>query len=253
MATYPFNPTGTLAQAPAENHTVVAAAGSNMSYIVPRAAPFFRSSIKIRNITGVPAGSQATAPLLVEGVDYIVTHRFEEACLGTGKQIYGSISFLNRNFAGQVRIDPYQTLGGNWVYDDYSYVEALTNSLYSIRTVQWTQIVQYPAAFPPIVHDHEMDDLQGMSEVVAAIENLITAVNASGASIVSVSALLNQHLSDAGTHTKAQVGLSNVDNFALATQANVQVANPIINNAFMSPLRTFQMLEFLKANGYFNP
>lgn len=253
MATYPFNPTGTLAQAPAENHTVVAAAGTNISYIVPRAAPFFRSSIKIRNITGVPAGSQAAAPLLVEGVDYIVTHRFEEACLGTGKQIYGSISFLNRNFAGQVRIDPYQTLGGNWVYDDYSYVEVLTNSLYSIRTVQWTQIVQYPVAFPPIVHDHEMDDLQGMSEVVAAIENLIIAVNTSGASIASVSALLNQHLSGAGTHTKAQVGLGNVDNFALATQGQVQVANPIVNNAFMSPLRTFQMLEYLKANGYFKP
>ncbi len=253
MATYPFNPTGTLAKAPAENHTVVAATGTNMSYIVPRAAPFFRSSIKIRNITGVPAGSQAAAPLLVEGVDYIVTHRFEEACLGTGKQIYGSISFLNRNFSGQVRIDPYQTLGGNWVYDDYSYVETLTNSLYSIRTVQWTQIVQYPVAFPPIVHDHEMDDLQGMSEVVAAIENLIIAVNASGASVASVSALLNQHLSGAGTHTKAQVGLGKVDNFALATQGQVQVANPIVNNAFMSPLRTFQMLEYLKANGYFNP
>lgn len=253
MATYPFNPTGTLAQVPAENHTVVAAVGSNMSYIVPRAAPFFRSSIKIRNITGVPAAGQAAAPLLVEGVDYIVTHRFEEACLGTGKQIYGSISFLNRNFAGQVRIDPYQTLGGNWVYDDYSYVEVLTNSIYAIRTVQWTQIVQYPVAFPPIVHDHELDDTMGMSEVVAAIENLIAAINTSGASLVSVTALLNQHLSVNGTHTKAQVGLGNVDNFALASQAQVQVANPIVNNAFMSPLRTFQMLEYLKANGYFNP
>lgn len=253
MATYPFNPTGTLAQAPAEIHTVVAAVGPNMSFIVPRAAPFFRSSIKIRNITGVPAANQASAPLLVEGVDYIVTHRFEEACLGTGKQIYGSISFLNRNFAGQVRIDPYQTLGGNWVYDDYSYVETLTNSLYSIRTVQWTQIVQYPAAFPPIVHDHEMDDLVGMSQVVAAIQDLITAINTSGANVASVAALLNQHLSAAGTHTKAQVGLGNVDNFALAQANQVQVLNPVVNNAFMSPLRTFQMLEFLKANGYFNP
>ncbi len=252
MATYPFNPTGTLAQAPAENHTVVAAVGTNMSFIVPRAAPYFRSSIKIRNITGLAPANHATAPLLVEGVDYIVTHRFEEACLGTGKQIYGSISFLNRNFAGQVRIDPYQTLGGNWVYDDYSYVETLTNSLYAIRTVQWTQIVQYPVAFPPIVHDHEMDDLMGMSQVVTAIENLITAINTSGANIASVSALLNQHLSSAGTHTKAQVGLGNVDNFALATAGQVQVSNPVVNNAFMSPLRTFQMLEFLKANGYFN-
>lgn len=236
---YPFDPTGLAASnlAPAEIHTVTAAQGANLSFIVPRAAPFFGASIKVRN------GTLPNSPLMVQGVDYILTHRFEEASINTSKQVYGSIAFLNRNFTGNVRIDPYQTVGGNWTLDDYSIVEQLTNNLYSIRTVLWTQVVQYPVAFPPYNHDHDADDLVGMAAVVSKLNDLLVAIGASGPAVSALNTLMQQHLLGSNAHTKAQVGLDQVANYPPASQA--QALQGTSNASYMTPLRVAQFLASL--------
>lgn len=193
------------------------------SFIVPRGAPFFHTGLVVKT------GPAPTDPTLTEGVDYQLTHKFVEASQYLSKPIYGSINFVDRNYTGTVYIT-YQSLGGAYTLADYSIVEALTRSLYNLRTVTWTQIVGLPAAFPPLPHPHDTADLTGMADVVVAIQALVTAINANGANIGSLSAAFANHLTQLGSHSKAQVGLSNVPNWGEATQADIdnQVANKIV-------------------------
>lgn len=244
--TYPFDPTGLAStnKITGEIHTVIAASGPNLSFIVPRGAPFFSNNNLV-----IRKGPNSNSPLAIEGTDYILTHRFEAACIQTSKNIYGSIAFLNRTFTGQVRID-YQTVGGEWTIADHSAVETLTESLYKIRTILWDQVVLYPHAFPPYDHDHDADDIKGMSHVEAAINALTAAIMQIGTDpensvIAAAKALLLDHISNTGTtkHNKQQVGLSLVENYSIATKPVAEAG--AANDKYMTPLRVREQITAL--------
>lgn len=225
--TYAFDPSG---MSPAnliqnENHSVSAAAGKNLSFIIPRAAPFFRDNFQIVRVNG------AVETPLVEGVDYVFALRYMEASIQTSKQVYGGVAFLNRNFAGSVRIKQYRTIGGTWVLDDYTATEQLTDSLYSVRTVYWDQLVTYPIAFPPYNHDHTMDDATGLLSLINKLEELRTTIASNPAT--AALAQLALHASSANAHTPAQVGLGNLNNYATATP--VQTAQGLRSDLFVTP------------------
>lgn len=199
------------------------------SFIVPRAAPYFKTGLIIRT------GPAPTDPLLIEGTDYILTHRFVEASQFLEKQIYGSINFVDRNYTGTVYIT-YQSLGGAYTLADYNIVESLTRSLYNLRTVTWTQIVGLIAAFPPKPHPHDTADLTGMADVVTTLQSLISAINANGSNLGSLTSAFMNHLTQLGAHNPAQVGLGNVPNWQPATQADIlaQVSNKFVSPAMLA-------------------
>lgn len=205
----------------------------NANFIVPRAAPFFKVGLILRT------GAANNDPVLVEGVDYILTHPFIEASLILNKLIYGSIMFLDRQYSGDVYLT-YQTLGGGYTLDDYDIVESLTNSLYNIRLVSWTQIEGLPVSYPGLPHTHNnYADMVGLSDVVDQLVLLVTAANVSGGNLNSLMMSFSQHLNAVMSHTKAQVGLSLVPNFPSAT---LQDLNTRSNSAFMTPYMTLKML-----------
>ena len=234
---YPFDPSGLLTSNKLVNelHTVTAASGANLSFIVPLAAPFFRQGLVLRKVSG--------NVLLVEGVDYKLTHRFVEASHGSGKQIYGSIAFLDRNFTGQVKIEQYQTLGGEWTLNDNSIVATLTNSLYNIQTVTWSQITGMPVAFPPIVHDHEADDLTGMANIIAKLEDIRQSMVAGYGDMSPLFNALSAHISSPTAHVKANVGLGSVENFGIADSPEAVAG--VVNNKYMTPLRVNERIQAL--------
>lgn len=195
------------------------------SFIVPRAAPFFKTGLIVKS------GPAPTDPVLVEGVDYMLTHKFIEASQYLVKAIYGSINFIDRNYTGTIYIT-YQSLGGAYTLDDYGIVENLTRSLYNLRTVTWAQITGLPVAFPPLEHPHDTADMTGMTDVVLAIQALITAVNANGVNLGSLASAFANHLTQLGSHSKAQVGLENVPNWLPATQLDIDQQLP---NRFVQP------------------
>lgn len=226
--TYPYDPIGTDPSCliVAELHNVTPPVDlERANFIVPLAAPFYSIGLHVRT------GSLPNSPALVEGTDYILTHRFVEASNFTGRQIYGSIMFINRQYTGNVWLT-YQTLGGAYTLNDVGIVENITRSLYNIRLVSWTQIVGLPAAFPPIEHPHDTADLTGMADIVTALENIITAINDSSGNIGSLTSTLVNHLASSTAHTKAQVGLSNLENFPLANQEDV---DQLRTNRYMNP------------------
>lgn len=230
LPTYDFDPGGVnpsnLIQD--ENHSVSPAAGNNLSYIIPRATPFFRSSVTLVRVNG------AVETPLVEGVDFVFVFRFNEASIQTSRTIYGGIAFLNRNFTGTVRIKTYRTLGGQWTLDDHTAIEALTNSLYSVRTVMWDQLVQYPIAFPPYNHDHSYDDATGFAQLILKLEQInATIVTLNNNTSTNVTQQLANHLTNPTAHSKAQVGLGNVSNFGTATLQ--EAADGARNDLFVTP------------------
>lgn len=232
---YDFDPAGTNAanRIVNEDHSVVAAAGKNLSYIVPRAAPFFRNSV---SLVKVVAGIETP---LTEGVDFVFVFRYAEASIQTSQSIYGGIAFLNRSFAGTVRLKQYQTIGDNWVLDDHTALESLTENLYSVRTVMWDQLVQYPVTFPPYNHDHSADDSTGYSALLDKMDEVIAQLaipDTDGAS-----ALMLLHTSSGTAHTPAQVGLSNVPNFAKANSAQAIAGSR--DDLFMTPAMTKAVMD----------
>lgn len=167
---YPLDYTGAAAtnRIVNETHNVMLPSGiDEISFIVPRAAPFFSSSLRVRR-NGV---------LLVEGVHYFLAHQFVEALINIGAPVNGSITFLDRTFTGNVVIE-YQTLGGQYTLDDYSIIETLTRSMYNIRFVTWSQIVGLPAGFPVLPHQHNPNDFTGFDAVQAQLTAIAAAITA---------------------------------------------------------------------------
>lgn len=203
------------------------------NFIVPRAAPYFATGLVIR--TGVTVGS----PTLVEGVDYIYTHHFVEASQHLSTPVYGSIMFLNRAYVGDVYVS-YHTLGGAYTLDDYGVVETLTRSLYNIRTVTWDQLIGVPALFPVVPHPHDVADLTGMSEVVTALTNIITAIQGNAGNIGSLMSTLINHIDGISSHNKAQVGLPYLENYGMAGTPEL-TTRP--TNKYVSPAWVWQAIE----------
>lgn len=205
----------------------------NANFIVPRAAPFFKVGLIVRT------GAATNAPQLVEGVDYILTHPFIEAAIVLNKSLFGSIMFLDRQYSGDVYLT-YQTIGAGYTLDDYGIVESLTNSLYNIRLVSWTQIEGLPVSYPGMPHTHtNYQDMVGLSEVVAQLTQLVAAVQSSGGNLNSLITSFQQHLTATMAHSKAQVGLSLVPNYPAATQAELASRS---NTALMTPYNTLKMI-----------
>lgn len=241
---YPYDPTGTAItnKIVSENHTVQPPNNiSDASFIIPRAAPFFGESVIVR--TGPTEGSTR----LYEGVDYYLTHKFVTLSYLLARPIYGSITFINRNYTGDVFVS-YQTVGGEYVLDSYSIIEERTRSLYSVFMVTWEQVAGNFPQLPPYDHKMAGDDTVGYGALVDAVNSLAAVIgNGGGSGGTGGSSggdgsfpALQAHINANIAHTKAQVGLGNVDNYKTANEADLTALS---THAFMTPALTKTMLD----------
>lgn len=233
-ATYPYDPTGEALTNRISNElqniqhpTDI----SDASFIIPRAAPFFLNSLKVKK------GNTANAEVLLEGIHYIPTHHFVSMSYILGTPIYSSITLLNKNYTGNVYLD-YQTIGGQYVMNSYTAVEELTRQVYSVYSVTWEQVAGLIQGLPPTDHKMAGDDTTGYGELIDAVKYLAATIRdkSSGSPTggSDASARIEAHLMSGTAHTKDQVGLSRVENFALATSAESRAG--AINNKYMTPL-----------------
>jgi len=227
--TYPFDPTGKLASnlIPAEQQILTAQNYRDFHLIVPNLAPYFVNSLVItfKDTTG-------NVRTLVEGVDYVCTHMFHDASLACATPIAGSISFYNTMLAGQIQLK-YQTLGGIWTIDTDAIQKILADRLHNPRITTWEQVTEQPVTFPVIDHEWNLVDLVGMSDVVNAINQISDMLRQTG------STGLAAHLADHNNPhlvTATQVGLGNVQNYAVATAADAQAG--VRNDLYMTPAMT---------------
>lgn len=175
---YPFDQTGVAItnKITGEIQTVSLNAAADFNWIIPLSAPYFRSTMVIVD--------NSTGRTLQEGIDYICTHKFIDATTSIGIAVYGSITFLNLNFAGVVALS-YQTIGGAWVVPENQLAAMLANLTSNPATTTWDEVADLPYQFPPINHEFNLIDLKGMESVITAIEGLASAVTGAVASGVN--------------------------------------------------------------------
>lgn len=216
---------------------------SNASFTVPLASPFFKEGFAIYTAPN----KQGTK--LVAGVDYMFTHKFVAGSNQTGRQLYGSVLWLNQNYTGTVYIT-YQTLGGDFTVNDVNSVEELTaRTLRDIRFVTWDSITEIPSAFPSNAHEHPVTDIKTLADVERSVQNVANALLAQAGSSSgdsgAMTLLLNHLQAGSGAHTPAAVGLGSVPNYPMATDAEILQTR---GDRFISPAGVNYLVRRLIAN-----
>lgn len=246
MATiiYPYDPSGvaTTNLITDELRSVQPPADINQaSFVIPLKAPFFVESLKVYTAKN----KQGTR--LIEGKDFFITHEFVAGTNWLGKPLAGGIAFTNALYTGNLYFT-YQTLGGDFVVNDVTILESITQKLYAdVRFVTWDQLTGVPSAFPPDAHQHVVTDIKTLADVVTALNSIAAALVGSldddtiaGGESAALS-LIRQHLSAASNaHTPQAVGLGNVSNFATASEED---AVAVRNDRFMTPSVTSYLVR----------
>lgn len=231
---YPFDPRGDKASnlITAERHVLSPPAWKDYHFIIPKLAPFFRGSLVLRHLD--------TGRELVEGVDWLASHRFIDASRATAKPIYGSITLFDKKLTGVVELVSYQTLGGDWTIDGDTITQILVQKHSNPRITTWEEVVDVPFQFPVIDHEYDLADLVGMSEVREAIDSVADAISINS----EIGPTVNNHLANRNNPhqvSKMQVGLGNVEDLPIATRA--EALEGMSDSAYMTPRRTRQASE----------
>lgn len=218
---------------PDEGHTITAVNGGDFNFIVPRYAPFFRRGFICRDkSTGLP---------LRPDVDYFFGFRFDQVIVsGSSLPVYGAIVFLDKTLSANVEIT-YHTLGGEFSQSENTVLELMANKSQDPRKVQWGAVVDLPTEFPPIAHRHDVDDLTGFSDVIAAINSLADA-NEAGFN-KAMQALLEHVRDHNNPHqiTLADLGIDDLGNLVPATKE--QAEGGVDNTYYMTSLRVSQQFQ----------
>lgn len=212
---YPIDPTGISPSNRIVDETkVVMPPGeiTDASFFVPRVNPFFRLGLVIKH--GVRT--------LIENVDYQLVFRSVALSEHFEKELFGGIMFVNRHFEGTLKIS-YQVLGGDFQNDEYTLLERLARVSGAIRWVTYDQLIGVPSNFPPAYHMHDIETgLVDMGDVVNVVERIAVELGKAPASLTEVNARVSAHLTQAHAHTKSQVGLSDLENLAVASDIEVK-------------------------------
>lgn len=164
---YPYDPNGTnpACKILAERHTITPINGTNFGFIIPKAAPFFRRSLKLKHV--------ASGRILVDGVDFMPSHHFEAASSQKPYlEIFGSITILDSTITGTLELVQYQTLGGEFTLDETALLEMLANTQLDPRSTTWDKVVYRPLVFDPISHLQSAETTYGYAEMVDVLRLL---------------------------------------------------------------------------------
>jgi hypothetical protein len=188
--------------------------------IVPDYGPFFTKGLIITDL--------ANNQVLVPHTQYTCCELIQDATTETGLEVMGVILIIDQTVSANVELT-YQVLGGQYSYSTDALINMLATLQLDDRAVQWGQIIGIPSAFPPTQHLHDLGDTYGWQFVVDALDNvrqalLIGSSAASDSILATFTGLLDAHIADhANPHavTATQIGLGNVQNYGIASQADV--------------------------------
>ena len=235
--TYPLDPTGEAVsnRVGPERHTLTSKDWSEFNIIIPRATPFFQPKTGQLKLTHYPSGR-----ILERGKDWVEGWYFRSAADRIGRHIFGCIVMIDPRMTGEVEIDKYQTLGGEYTLNKQKLEEILAQQLFNPFRRYWEVIAGLPQIFPPLDHGHPVDDMTGLPEFIKAlngIENAIIAMSEGGDLPAHVNDFNNPH-----RVTALHVKLEKLMNWAVATLADIKVGsmNP---QAYMNPTITYEMIK----------
>ncbi len=221
--------------------------------------PFYSKSLVVRNAS--------TSAVLTPGLDYKALHTFIEPTLQTGKLIVSIIQIEPSAYNIPLVID-YQVLGGDYSLSNTALETLLDNLNNDNRPVHWGEIIGKPTAYPPAAHLHDIGDTFGWQYVVASLEAIRQALMLGGSgdlddvyayidlkfgeamsAVTNVSNNLSSHVNNFNNPhnvTKAQIGLSLVGNYPLATPTIAALNES--NETLISPWLIPYAIQFHTSN-----
>lgn len=166
MSKYAFDPSGRLPAnlIASEAHSVVTGNGVNHFAIVPLEGPFHGDSLVIVAPNGQP---------LVPNTDYNLSNHWRQASDAIGHDIYGSAYLTNRNPMVGTYYIRYQSIGGDYVDMPANAIVSGYYDLSANITVDWSTA---PTTFPPTPHSERLSGIEGVGEILGAIDRLRGAV-----------------------------------------------------------------------------
>jgi hypothetical protein len=246
---YPLDPTGVSPDnlVTGEEHQL---STRTIRCIAPIYGGFFSDSVLVRDLD--------TGNTLIRGIDYQFGELFEFPTGRYGKEVFGIIAISKPNVS-RVSIS-YQTLGGNYSYSMDAIIAMIDSLDIGDRPVNWGSLIDRPTLFEPATHWHDIGDVYGFEYLVHAVEQLRNAILIGDVAshdeiylymdrlaaeqalvIASVLKVANDHIADKNNPhvvTKAQVGLSLVENYSIATQPVMDAGSS--NTAYLTPVTVYK-------------
>lgn len=208
-----------------------------------------------------------TGERLTKKTQYTAAQLVEAATVRSGKEVCSVIIITDTSVSNQIRID-YQAVGGPYILNVDALVDMVNTLDLDNRPITWGAIIGKPDLFPPGHHLHDAGDVFGFEYMVLALEEIRKAIlmgdiashdelrayimdveSRLGGQVQAVVDSLAAHKADnQNPHqvTKEQIGLGNVLNYGIATQAEAETG--AINTAFMTPLSVKQAITFQALN-----
>lgn len=169
MSLFPFDQTGLRIDNKIvdETHTVNEINGTDVNYIIPRNAPYFRESLVVFDTE--------TNKELTPGIDFEYTHHFSDADDALARKVYGGFALIDPNYTGQIKIG-YQTLGGEFVTEFSQAIQGGISTLKDLTTVDWEDIAGVQPTFPPTAHTHPVTGVDGVSQFLDIMHKIKEAI-----------------------------------------------------------------------------
>lgn len=165
---YPWDPTGTndVCYIRGESYAL---SSINNTYrcIIPESAPFYRKDLAVVHAT--------SGKTLQEGVDYYLGHRYLEVGAIASLELYGSISFINPELFGEIKLD-YRTVGGPFIPVKNKVAEYLANYLIDPVIATWEKTFNQPEFYPPVDHEQIWSDVVNTEDLAVAVAGIEDAI-----------------------------------------------------------------------------
>lgn len=242
---YPVDYTGTAPSNLVQNEAVVLAT-RKVRVFVPAQAPYFTNTMVIKDAT-----SGATLNSTQWKSYYVV--QAATALTGMNLTVCVAVAILDQGVSNNLTIS-YQTVGGDYV-GGYDNILQLVQSLTAdTRPVTYPNVINAPTAFTPSQHLQSLNNTLGWEYVIGAVEqlkmtillgddvkkdavlNYITQSLASSNAVVSAQtgggSAFGAHVTSTNNPhnvTPTQLNLGNVQNYGVATLAQVTQTTPPTN------------------------
>lgn len=145
-------------------------------FFVPSKGPFYTTTLEIRH--GV------TNALLQPETQFKILHPVKEAIRMSGKEVCTAI-YITDTSIPSVRLT-YRVIGGIFADTASEIGDIIANNPLSPSSeVSWWDILDKPNQFTPTEHLHHVDNIYGMDDVVAVLENMRIAILAGDSVAIS--------------------------------------------------------------------
>lgn len=128
---------------------------------------FYTASVVIRDV--------ATARVLVVGQDYEFDNLYQMASEHAKAEVAAIIVIINTEVSNTISVD-YQCIGGLYGYSTTAIMQQIEDLQLDNRKVEWGNIYNKPAVYPPAKHLHDIGDVYGFEYLVQAIQQLRHAI-----------------------------------------------------------------------------